>query len=73
MQEKNMGHICPIERSGVKMFYECYVCVIEHSSVNVRLMLINIFRRKLCHASECSRDVPRTFYNYTMNTSDNVQ
>ena len=55
------------------MFYECYIRVIEHRSVNVRLMVINILRRKLSHPSECSQDVPRTFYHYTMNISDNVQ
>ena len=37
------------------MFYECYIGVIEHSSVNVCLMLNNILRRKLCDLSECSQ------------------
>ena len=27
----------------------------EHSSVNIRLMLNNILRRKLCDLSECSQ------------------
>ena len=50
------------------MFYECYIRVIEHSSVIVRLMVINILRRKLCHPSECTMNTMNT-----MNTSDNVQ
>ena len=39
------------------MFYECYIRVIEHSSVNVRLMLNNILRQKLGNSSECSQNV----------------
>ena len=37
----------------LKMFYECYIRVIEHSSVNVRLMLNNILKQKLYNSSEC--------------------
>ena len=37
------------------MFYECYIRVIEHSSVNVRLMVNNILRQKLGDSAECSQ------------------
>ena len=39
------------------MFYECYIRVIEHSSVNVRLMLTNILRQKVGNSSERSQNV----------------
>ena len=38
----------------LKMFYECYI---EHSSVNVRLMLTNILRQKVGNSSERSQNV----------------
>ena len=34
---------------------ECSTNVIEHSSVNVRLMLNNILRQKVGNSSECSQ------------------
>ena len=37
------------------MFYKFYVSVIEHSSVNVCLMLNNILRRKVSNSCECSQ------------------
>ena len=41
----------------LKMFYECHICVLKHSSVNVRIMLNNILRQKLGNSSECSQNV----------------
>ena len=38
------------------MFYECIIRVIEHSSVNVRLMLTNILRQKVGNSSERSQN-----------------
>ena len=32
------------------VIFECYIRVTAHSSVNVRLMLNNILRQKLCNA-----------------------
>ena len=37
------------------MLYPCYI---EHSSVNVRLMLTNILRQKGGNSSERSQNVP---------------
>ena len=39
----------------LKMFYECHICVLKLSSVNVHLMLNNILRQKLGNSSECSQ------------------
>ena len=41
----------------LKMFYDCHICVLKLSSVNVRLMLNNILRQKLDNSSECSQNV----------------
>ena len=41
MQEKNMGHICPIGRSGVKSKIKLFISVISKTQLTNTLSLIS--------------------------------